>query len=118
MSPVPPRTDGAALVTATALVLVAPVALVALLVLLLLVVFLVLLVVAAFQDGFVQGCSALSALIGIPSVAVLAIRALARRLGGRRPVEPLPGLREVEERYRTSDFIHRDFEAEQRSLGR
>jgi len=116
MSPNARRSDGAALITATALVIAAPFALAAVLVLLLLLIFLVLLVVAAFQDGFVQGCAALGALIGIPSVAVLAIRAVARVLRGA-PVEPMPGLREVEERYRRGDYIHRDYEAEQRAHG-
>lgn len=75
-------------------------------------------VVAAFQAGFVEGCGALSALIGVPSFGLLWLRAAVRLFGLRTP--PAAPVQRVSlgpstaERYAAGDFEHRDYEAEKR----
>lgn len=107
------------------LLLLSPVLVPVLLVLAIPVALLVLLVVQAFGEGFAVGCAALAAFIGLPSLAALWLSAVLRLLtGGSRsastPARPgaLPGMAEIEARYRSGDFVHRDFEAEQRAAGR
>jgi hypothetical protein len=103
---------------AAALLVFAPVLLPAVVVLAFLAAFLVLMVVEAFGQGAAVGCAALAALIGLPSIGLLWLSAAIRVLGHPASAPPrspsLSGIAEIEARYRSGDFIHRDYEAEQR----
>jgi hypothetical protein len=96
-----------------ALIVFAPVLVPAAFVLALLVAFLVLMVVSAFEQGFVEGCSALAALIGIPSLELLWLSKAMQVLGGGRAAAR-PLLDKTAHRYASGDFVHRDWEAERR----
>lgn len=104
------------------LLVLSPVLVPVLLALGLVVVLLVLMVIQAFGDGFAVGCAALAALIGIPSVGLLWLSGVLRTLGGgRRPITTAKVITspvdDVQARYAAGDFVHRDYEAEQREQG-
>jgi hypothetical protein len=65
------------------LLLCSPVLVPAVLVLGLAVMFVVLIVVQAFGAGFAEGCAALSAVIGVPSLGLLWLSAVLRARGHR-----------------------------------